>query len=159
MVNKKYLEHEGLRTWIEVDSKAVLNNYTQFRKLIPPQTKLMSVVKSNAYGHDLLPFSKLVEKFGVDEIAVDSITEALTLRKGGIKIPILVLGTTLSSLVPLAVKGDITLTISSFDSLKELFAIKKGMLKIHIKVDTGMSRQGFLLDEKTKVLKKNKVTA
>ena len=88
-------ESKGLRTWIEVDKKAVAHNYGVFCKLLSPKTKLMAVVKSNAYGHSLIDFSKEICALGADWLGVDSVTEALALRKAGITKPILVLGYTL----------------------------------------------------------------
>ena len=158
-------ERKGLRTWIEIDRKAIKNNFDVFKSLITPKTnqpkngrvKLMAMVKSNAYGHGLIGFSKEMEKLGADFLGVDSITEARALRREGIKMPILVLGYTLPELFVEAVKDDISLAVSTFESLSE---IKKAgfsrPLKIHIKVDTGMHRQGFLLKDIPKVLSKVK---
>ncbi|MFA6797462.1 MAG: alanine racemase, partial [Candidatus Paceibacterota bacterium] len=89
---------KGLRTWIEIDKKAIKHNYSVFRSLIPKNTKLLAVVKSNAYGHSLIDFSKEIVKNGVDFLGVDSIVEGLALRREGIKTPILVLGYTLPEL-------------------------------------------------------------
>ncbi|MFA4995740.1 MAG: alanine racemase [Patescibacteria group bacterium] len=161
----------SLRTWVEVDKKALKNNYDAFRGLISKKCRLMAVVKSNAYGHGFAGYPLLMQKFGVDFFGVDSITEALTLRKNGIKKPILVLGYTMAENFDEARKNGISITISSFEQLEKisrLFASgdiarndKKGKgneLNIHIKIDTGMHRQGFQLDEVKKValfIKKN----
>ena len=88
-------DHSGLRTWIEIDTKAIHANYRTFRKLIPKKVRIMGVVKSNAYGHNLTEFALPLERSGVDMLAVDSILEALALRKAGIRVSILVLGYTL----------------------------------------------------------------
>ncbi len=142
-------ERNGLRTWIEVDKKAVLHNVGVFRKLIAPKTKLMAIVKSNAYGHDLVQFSKEVERSGVDSLGVDSITEARALRREGIALPILVLGYTCPELFCEAAEKDVSVTISNFDMVRYIVSLPKLQkpLKIHIKVDTGMHRQGFLLQQ------------
>lgn len=139
---------QGLRTWIEIDKKAVENNYRVFRSLISKNTKLMAVVKSNAYGHSLIDFSKEISALGADWLGVDSATEALALRKADVKKPILILGYTLPEMVSEVADNDINFTISSFDQLKELENIEtKKPKSIHIKVDTGMSRQGFLAED------------
>lgn len=164
----------GKRTWIEIDSRAARRNYDTFRKLIGRKTKLWAVVKSNAYGHGLMLFSKLMQKFGVDGFCVDSLVEGLRLRKEGIKKPILVLGPTLPALYADAAKNNITITISNFDALKALtmFVDKKSTKKngdtsgknngnaggnrvpeFHIKVDTGMHRQGFYMGDLPKVIR------
>lgn len=144
---------QNLRTWIEINKGAVKNNHSTFRKLINPGCFLMSVVKSNAYGHGLVDFSRIVEKLGVDWLGVDSITEGESLRKAGIKIPILVLGYTLPFKIKNAIENNISLTISDFETLKNLKKIKGGKLKIHLKIDTGMHRQGFFVSEIPEVIK------
>ncbi|MFM2358005.1 MAG: hypothetical protein RJA61_742 [Candidatus Parcubacteria bacterium] len=139
---------EGVRTWIEIDTKAIRHNYDQFRSLISKETKLCGVVKSNAYGHGLVDFSRELEKLGVDMLAVDSVSEALRLRKEGIKTPLVVLGYTLPEKIKEAVQNDIAITISQFETLREIEGIDlEKKLKIHIKVDTGMHRQGFLEED------------
>ncbi|MGB8816272.1 MAG: alanine racemase [Minisyncoccia bacterium] len=154
----KPTERKGLRTWIEIDKKAIKHNYEIFRSLISPKCKMMSVVKSNAYGHNLTEFSKELEKLGVEYLGVDSVVEALALRKEGIKIPILVLGYTLPEMLEIASEKDISITVSNFVMLSEIkkLNLNKRKIKIHIKADTGMSRHGFLENEVYKVLKEIK---
>ncbi len=148
--------HSGLRTWIEIDRKAIKHNYDIFRKLISSKTKLMTVVKSNAYGHCLIDFSNEMEKLGTDYLAVDSIVEGIALRKNGIKKPILVLGYTLPEMLIEAIEYNLEITVSSFETFKEIKKQNLHEIKIHIKVDTGMGRHGFLLDQKAKVMKEIK---
>ncbi len=142
---------ESYRTWIEIDKNAVKNNYGIFRGMINPETKLWAVVKSNAYGHGLSVFSQVINKLGIDGFCVDSLLEGLKLRKDGIEKPILVLGPTLYNLFDLAYKEKITLTISNFESLREVTKLKL-IPKFHIKIDSGMSRQGFLEEDVPKVI-------
>ena len=115
----------------------------------------MAVVKSNAYGHGLVDFSKLVEKMGVDWFGVDSIIEAESLRKAGIKKPILVFGYTLPDKVSDAFLNDISLTVADLQTLKNLKNVVRNnkKLKIHLKIDTGMHRQGFFVSEIPEVIK------
>ena len=146
-------EKNGLRTWIEIDKKAVEHNYETIRRLLSSKCKLMSVVKSNAYGHGLLEFSHEIENLGADWLGVDSVWEALALRKDGIKKPILVLGFTLSEKIEEAIENDISITVSSFETLEAIKVLEVSKkAKIHIKVDTGMGRQGFLPQDLEKVL-------
>ena len=169
MKNKK-VPKETWRTWIEINQQALKNNYSVFRRLIGPPTGdlvksdtsligpkclLMAVVKSNAYGHNLIDFSLAVENLGVDWLGVDSIVEAESLRKAGLKKPILVLGYTLQNGIENAIKNNISLTIADFPALKNLKTINRngGKLKIHLKVDTGMQRQGFVVSEIPAVIK------
>jgi alanine racemase len=153
------IDKETLRTWIEVDTKALGHNYRLFRKLLPPGCRLMAVAKSNAYGHGLYDNAPVMERLGVDWLGVDSIVEAVTLREIGIRKPILVLGYTLPARFEEAVRHDISLTVSSFESLKALQGFRQaGRIKLHVKIDTGLHRQGFFAAELPRVirmLKKN----
>ncbi|MBI2475956.1 MAG: alanine racemase [Candidatus Taylorbacteria bacterium] len=151
--------HKGLRTWIEVDRKAVKHNFNVFEKLIAKRTKLMAVVKSNGYGHGLIDFSREMEKLGADFLGVDSVTEGLALRREGIKLPILILGYTLPEMVAAASANDISITVSSFEIIRYIAANSKNFskpLRVHIKVDTGMHRQGFLLRQQKTLISKIK---
>jgi alanine racemase len=141
----------GLRTWIELDRAAIKHNLGQFRSLLDKKTKLCAVVKSNAYGHSLVDFSKEMEKNGADYLAVDSVVEGVRLREQGVKLPIFILGYTLPEKLQEAVDADLGITISHFEGLEEVLKIADA--KIHIKVDTGMHRQGFMLDDALKLLK------
>ena len=154
MLNGMKAEHKGLRTWIEIDTKAVRANYRTFRKIIPKKVSMLGVVKSNAYGHSIVEYSRELEKLGIDMLAVDSLVEALVIRNSGIKTPVLVLGYTLPEMFTKALRKNIHLTISSIDGLKTFLKTPlANIIPIHLKVDTGMHRQGFLLSELKKVLK------
>lgn len=148
------VEHKGLRTWVEIDTKAIKANYRAFRKILPKNVRMMGVVKSNAYGHNLTEFARELEKLGIDMLAVDSLVEALALRKSGVKTPILVLGYTLPEMFAEALRKNIHLTISSIEGLRVFLKTPNAnRIPIHLKVDTGMHRQGFLLREVPQVLK------
>lgn len=140
-----------LRTWIEVDKKAIYHNIAEFRKIIKPDVKLMAIVKSNAYGHGLVDFAQTVEN-KVDWFGVDSITEGLKLRQKGMKKPVFVLGYTLPARVEDATQNDISLSVSTLNSLRHLATLKNPP-KVHLKIDTGMHRQGFFIKDLPKVLK------
>lgn len=135
---------EDIRTWIEINKKALEHNIGEFLKLIPQHTRFMAIIKSNAYGHGLVLVAKLLTNLQPKLwFGVDSIVEALRLRKEGIKNPIFVLGPTLPSYLKEAASDGIILTVPSFESLKAISKIKNGP-KFHLKIDTGMHRQGFL---------------
>ncbi len=134
-----------LRTWIELDQSALAHNLQLFRRILPAGSRLMAVAKSNAYGHGLYDFVPAVERLGADWIGVDSIVEAVTLRETGIQKPILVLGYTLPARFREAAQHRVSLTVSNFDNLKALFGSgNAGRVQVHIKIDTGLHRQGFL---------------
>lgn len=146
-------DHFGLRTWVEVDTKAIRFNYKTFRGLVSKNVKIMGVVKSNAYGNNLTEFSLVLERLGVDMLAVDSVVEALALRMAGAKTGILVLGYTLPEMFAKVARKNIHLTISSVEALSVFLKTRSiGEIPIHIKVDTGMHRQGFLFSEMEEVL-------
>ncbi len=147
-----------LRTWIEIDKRAAAQNYKVFRSILKPKTKLMAVVKSNAYGNELIGFSKMQDQFGADAFGVDSITEGLALREAGIVKPILVLGYTIHENVHIASEKNISITLSNFEALS-LLVKEKIPITVHIKIDSGMHRQGFFLKDVKKladILLKNK---
>jgi len=141
-------ERNGLRTWIEISRPALARNLRVFRRLLPPGCRIMAVAKSNAYGHGLYDLVPVLEELGIDAVGVDSIVEAVTLRRKGVRKPILVMGFTLPSRFEDAVRNDIAITISNIENLRALASAAGGRrIKIHIKVDTGMNRQGFLPDQ------------
>ncbi len=135
------------KTWVEISKDAVKHNIGVFRKIIGPKTKLMAVVKSNAYGHGLWDFSRLASDFGVDWFGADSLSEALKLREKGIEKPILVLGYTRRERLREAAQNRISLTLYDAESLrqwkKQTRRFVGSPLKIHLKIDTGMRRQGI----------------
>jgi len=93
----KIVDRRSLRTWIDLDRSALARNVLTFRCLLPPDCRLMAVCKSNAYGHGLYDLAPMLQEMGVDWFGVDSVVEAVTLRKKRIRRPILVLGYTLPS--------------------------------------------------------------
>jgi alanine racemase len=150
-----------MRTWVEIDKAALAHNYRVFHRLIGKNTQMMGVVKSDAYGHDLMGYASELEKLGIDALGVDSLIEGIAIRKHNVKIPILVFGYTMPELFDEARVHSIAVTISSFESL----AIAQSGLKsrkplvVHLKIDTGMHRQGFQSHEIEKLisaLKNNK---
>ncbi|MEK7185510.1 MAG: alanine racemase [Patescibacteria group bacterium] len=155
---RKDQSHTGLRTWIEIDRSALEHNYATLRGLLAPQTLFMAVVKSNAYGHGLLDTAPVFAELGADWLGVDSIVEAETLRELGVTKPLFVLGLTLPEKIPVALEKNISLAISSFDVLSAFSKMPPAKsspanrLKIHIKVDTGMHRQGFLLEQASELV-------
>lgn len=145
-------ESNGLRTWIEIDRKAIAHNAKTFRSLLSKKTKLMAVVKSNAYGHSLIDFSKEMES-KADWLGVDSVVEGIALRKSGNKLPILVLGHTLPERMADAKLNNLSVTISTEEMLRYIVTLKPiHQPRFHIKVDTGMHRQGFLPAELPRVV-------
>ncbi len=140
-----------LRTWVELDKGAIKKNVKTFQGIVKKGTAVMSVVKSNAYGHGLIPFTKEVVKNGIKFLGADSFEEALEIRGAGIKTKIMVFGYVSPFYFTEAAQKNISVTISNFQTL-EAFAKAKKKPNIHIKVDTGLGRQGFLKEDMEKVL-------
>ena len=136
------------RTWAEIDLDALAHNYQQARRLIGPGVKYLGVVKADAYGHGAVQIARKLETLGTDYLAVSSLDEARELRHGNIQAPILILGHTPPEMVPELIRYHITQTVSAQAKAEEYDAAAAGCggrLKVHIKVDTGMSRLGFLV--------------
>jgi alanine racemase len=154
----KYIQRpSGLRTWITVDQIALKRNFNNIRKHIGAYPKIYAVAKSNAYGHSLIDFALYMEKVGVDGFCVDSIVEGISLRASKIKAPILVLGATLPERITEACKHNIAITISNKHALHESIKIlckekDQSKLNVHIKIDTGMHRQGFSAEKIKNIL-------
>lgn len=143
------MEYEQKRTWAEIDMKALEHNYHALREQIPIDCRFVGVVKANAYGHGAVPVSRKLEELGCDYLAVACLDEAVELRGAGIGLPILILGVTPAEFAGDLVRYGLTQTVGDLDLAKAYskaaYAAEK-TLKVHVKVDTGMSRLGFLWD-------------
>ena len=136
------------RTWAEIDLDALEHNYRRAREIIGPKVKYLGVVKADAYGHGAVQVARKLEQLGTDYLAVSSLDEARELRHGGVDVPILILGHTPPEMVPQLLEYNITQAVSALAKAREYSAeaVKcGGTLKVHIIVDTGMSRLGFLV--------------
>lgn len=149
-------------TWIEINKSALEHNLSQYKKVIGPQAFLGAVVKSNAYGHGMLPIAQLCQASNaVDWLCVSTLSEAITLRKINITKPILVVYF-IETDPSLALAYDIDLMVSDYQTLEQLnhMGIAHAQkIKIHLKIDSGMSRFGFLPHEALAVLEKIKTMA
>lgn len=134
------------RTWAEVNLDNLVFNYKSFKDYVGEGKKLMAVIKANAYGHDAVNVAKALETTNCDYFGVACLDEALELRQNGIKPQILVL-TAISDLrVKDAVDNDITLTVYDYTLAKAVSDYASEIdkvAKIHIKLDTGMTRVGL----------------
>jgi alanine racemase len=145
------------RVQANINLDAIRSNVKLLKGHINKATKLMVIVKANAYGHGAAEVSKALDSM-VDAYGVAIIEEAIELRKVGITKPILILGYTPKEQFDLVVSYDIIQTIYQYEMAEEMSkeAIKQGKTaKIHIKLDTGMSRLGFSAsDESINSIKK-----
>lgn len=137
---------ERLRTWAEVNLDAIEFNYHSLKSLLNENTKFLGIVKADAYGHGAIPVASRLEKCGCDYFAVATYIEAVELRKGGITTPVLILGYTPPEAADTLLEYNITQCVPSLDYARSLStAIETGSrLKVHLKVDSGMGRLGFI---------------
>ena len=137
------------RTWAEISLGNLKHNYEAIRSDIPQGCRFLGVVKANAYGHGALHVASLLQGCGADYLAVSCLDEAVELRDGGISMPILILGHTPYEYASTILSYDLTQTVTCLAKAEEYSAAVSrlgGEMRIHIKVDTGMSRLGFLCD-------------
>ena len=133
------------RTWAEVDLDAIRHNYETLRARIGENVKFLGVVKADAYGHGAVHVAKTLQELGADYLAVSSLDEAMELRANGIVMPILILGHTPAEQVPNLIANNITQTVTCLakaQEYNEAAARFGGKVRVHMKVDTGMSRLG-----------------
>ncbi|MDD6565107.1 MAG: alanine racemase [Clostridiales bacterium] len=134
------------RTWAEINLDALEHNIREIRKITNPNAQIMAVVKADAYGHGVAKCAEVLLKNGADRFAVATLNEAIELRRLFSDVPILILGSSLESEADELVKNDITPNVYLTEFAKALsdsaLNLKKPV-KVHIKLDTGMSRIGF----------------
>ena len=137
-----------MRTWCDISLDNLKHNINQIKSKVGKDTKLCGVVKANAYGHGSFEIAKNLIDQGFDFLAVAFIDEAIELRLDGITdTPILILGNTPDDTVDKLVEYNITATVYNFKTALKISAEAQRQnktAKIHIKIDTGMSRIGFL---------------
>ncbi len=148
--------------WAEINLDNLAHNIKEVRKNTREDAKVTAVVKANGYGHGSTDIAKTFLENGADRLAVAILTEAIELRKAGIKAPILVLGYTPNTQFDKVLQYDLIQTVYSYEDAKILSKTASDMDKeavIHIKIDTGMSRIGFLPNEDAveKILEINKL--
>ena len=135
------------RCWAEISPENILHNYHAIRASLPEGCRYLGVVKANAYGHGALDTARLLEGAGADYLAVACLDEALELRAGGVRMPVLILGHTPPQYTAALIGKNITQAVTGLKEAEAFSAeaVKTGgTLRVHIAVDTGMSRIGFL---------------
>ncbi len=138
------------RAWAEIDLDAIAHNVKSIKNLVGDATKILCVVKANAYGHGFFETAKTMTENGADILGVATFEEAKQLRLSGFMQPILVLGSVHTSLAADMVRYNISATITDEILARTMSkaAIQQNKLaKFHIKLDTGMSRLGFSCNE------------
>lgn len=137
------------RSYAKIDLDAISHNINEVKKRIGHGVKVMAVIKADGYGHGATVLGDFL-KNEVDYYGVATIEEAMELREYGIKVPILILGYTSPSQYLTLVENDITQTVYNIEMAKEMSNAGekcKKQAKIHIALDTGMTRIGFQPNE------------
>ena len=138
------MDTQAYSTWLEVDLGAIKHNIKLIKTMTG--TKLMAVIKANAYGHGVIAVAKAAEEAGAEWLGVARMEEALNLRNAGISAEIMVLGYAPPVLVPEAVQHQIHVAIYDPQMARAYAASARnlpGKLKAHLKVETGMGRLGM----------------
>jgi alanine racemase len=141
-------------TWVEVSLDAIKYNVQSFIDYLPNNIKMIAVVKANGYGHGAYQIAETAINSGAGCLGVAILDEAITLRKAGIKAPILVLGLVRPEDVLVASKFDITLTVFQLEWLKRAkqYMSDDHRLNVHLKIDTGMGRLGIRDEKEAKII-------
>jgi alanine racemase len=138
------------RLWAEINMNAITANYNMIRSCIGEDKKLCCVVKADGYGHGAVPLAKLYHELGADFFAVSNLDEALELREAGIEEPVLILGYTPPDRCVDLSRHAIRQAVYSLDYARALSAecaARDVSVRVHLKLDTGMSRIGFICQE------------
>lgn len=137
-------------TWAEIDLSASEHNIRCIREIVGPAVKVLAMVKAEAYGHGMQAIARVAEKAGASMLGLATLSEALSLDRNDVSLPKLVVGWTPGWLAQDAIKNDVICTLADLETATEFARAAQSIGKaahVHIKVDTGMGRLGFLPDE------------
>lgn len=138
--------------WAEINLDNLAHNIREVKRVVKPGTMITAVIKADGYGHGAVQIGKTLLENGAERFAVATLSEAIQLRKSYKNIPILILGYTPNESADLVVKHNIIQTIYTYDQAVAYSKKAKeldGEVKVHIKIDTGMSRLGMKVNEET----------
>ena len=131
---------------VTIDLSALRHNFKKIKQWVRPSTRILCVIKADAYGHGMIPVASVLETMGTDYLGVFEAEEGVALREAGIRIPTLVLKGIETDEIPVVVEYNLTPGVFDLNTTKQLsdYALKHGTtVPIHVKVDTGMSRVGI----------------
>ena len=141
-----------MRSWLEVNLKNIEFNLNQIENLT--QKKAIPVIKANAYGLGSIEVAKYLSKKNFKLFAVANLQEALEIKNFGLDNKIFIMGNNDKDDLKLAIENGFSITISSWDDIKNLEKLKTSKeVLIHIKIDTGMGRIGFIPEDSDKAIK------
>lgn len=139
-------------TYIEINLDHIAHNLHSIRAMCGPQTKIGAVVKADAYGHGALELADTLTENGADLLCVATLSEALALKRQNPAYPVLIMGLTRTQDFDFLIQYDIIQTIDTLSQARELNACalrSQKTARIHLKIDTGFHRIGFLANEKS----------
>lgn len=125
----------------------ILHNFFEFQKTLPPGVRIAPVLKSNAYGHGLVQVAQCLSDVDVPFLAVDSYYEALVLRNEGVRTPLVVIGYTAKENIIQNNLKNVSFTVISKEEIEDISKHVSLPCRIHLKIDTGMHRQGIRLED------------
>lgn len=143
------------RTWADISLDNLEYNYRSIRAHLPQGTKFLGVMKADAYGHGAVPVSRALADLGAEYLAVSNLEEAVQIRRGEVRLPILILGYTPAEYAANMIFLDITQEVHSLEYARELNEALAGtnyILNVHLKLDTGMTRIGFFAYDNERTL-------
>jgi alanine racemase len=140
---KKSLSNYQPAVEVLISKNNLLHNLEQYREQYP-DLLFAPVLKSNAYGHGLVPIAQILDKEKIAFLVVDSLYEAMILRSAGIRSHILVIGYTSVENIQSCTIANTAFTITSLEQLRSIAKTLRAPKDFHIKIDTGMHRQGIL---------------
>ena len=141
--------------WLEIDLDGLVANLAALRAGLPPGVRVEPVVKADAYGHGAVPIARALEAAGADGLSVATFDEAVELRAGGVRCPILCLYAVPPEVVPAAMRLDLAVAASGEDLLERTIAAAgaawagqlgprpRRALRIHLDIETGLGRAGL----------------
>lgn len=138
------------RTWAQISLSALEHNYRALRAGLDEGCRFLGIVKANAYGHGIIPVARRLQELGCEMLAVACLDEAVELRNAHITAPILILGHTPAQFAPQVVAHGLTQTVFTQElaqALSQAACTQNTTARIHVKLDTGMSRVGLLAHE------------
>jgi len=156
---RKSKYHYASLVEVRIFGDRIRSNYEAFQRMLPSGVRVAPVLKSNAYGHGLLQVARCLRESNVPFLAVDSYYEALTLRNEGVQAPLVIIGYTAQENIYQKNLLDVAFTLISKEEIAEISKKLSFSRRIHIKIDTGMHRQGILPEDCNEVIalvRKNK---
>ncbi|HSF09265.1 MAG TPA: alanine racemase [Nitrospirales bacterium] len=149
------LRHVSSPITVSISLDALTRNFQQIRQWVAPSTKILAIIKADAYGHGAIPVAQTLEHLGIFGFGVASVMEGITLREHHIHCPILIMGPILPQHLSEIIRHQLTPVISRAEIVQQLIELlfpRATPFPIHLKIDTGLHRLGFENEEALSLL-------